>query len=199
MNENLAEKIYTPKGRQFNLGPSLKIYNLGCGKQNYPGTIGVDKVATDKLPHVKINHDLDKFPWPIPDNDADVVVAFHFIEHVDDLFRTMQEIHRISKNGARVIIEVPHFRYSSAFKDPTHKHFFTCKTMNYFCKPNHSFMYLPIRFKLKYLSIGWPATNRYSIKYWFKRWLLKHQDLYDNLIYIFVRTNILVFELEVEK
>jgi len=196
MEENLIKKIYTAKGRKFDFNPNIKIYNLGCGGQDYPGVIGVDKI---KSPLAKIQHDLNTYPWPIPDNNADIVLAFHFIEHVDDLLKTFREMHRICKKGGRVIIEVPHFRYSSAYKDPTHKHFFTCKTINYFCKPNHSFTDLPFRFRLVNLSIGWPATNPYTLKYWVKKWLLKHQDLYDNLFYIFFRAKILVFELEVTK
>lgn len=199
--QNILNKIYKKNGRNFDFGSNLKIYNLGCGKQDYPGVIGVDKVDPSLLPHVKINHNLDVYPWPIKDNEADVVVAFHFIEHVDDLTKTMAEIHRITKNGGRVIIEVPHFRYSSAFKDPTHKHFFTCKTMNYFCRPNHSFMDLPFRFNLVNLSIGWPANNPWTIKYWVKKWMTKrkNQDFYDNFLYFFFQTNILIFELEVVK
>jgi len=201
MQKDITKEIYKPNGRKFDFDSKTRIYNLGCGRQNYPGTIGVDKVDTNLLPHVKINHNLDIYPWPIPDNSADIVVAFHFIEHVGDLLKTMKEIHRITKKGGRVIVEVPHFRYSSAYKDPTHKYFFTCKTMNYFCQPNHSFMDLPFRFKLINLSIGWPATNPWTLKYWIKKWMTKrkNQDLYDNLLYLFFRANILVFELEVEK
>lgn len=195
------DKIYRPTGRNFDFAPGKKIYNLGCGKQNYPNTIGVDKVDNEILPNVKINHDLNIFPWPIADNSVDIVVAFHFLEHVDDLFKTIQEMHRISKNGSKIIIEVPHFRYSSAFKDPTHKHFFTCKTINYFCKENHSFTNLPFQINLTDLSIGWPTTNKFSLKYWVKKWLekRKNQDLYDNIFYFFIQSNILVFELDVKK
>ena len=194
--ETYTEKIYTKHGRRFNFDPSLKIYNLGCGKQDFPGVIGVDKI---NLPHIKIQHDLNIFPWPIADKSADLVVAFHFIEHVDDLFRVIQEIHRITKPGGRIIIEVPHFRYSSAYKDPTHQHFFTTKTMRYFCRPNHTYTELPFKLKEVGLSIGYPVRNRWTPKYWLKKWLLKHLDWYDNVFYFFAQANILVFELEAEK
>lgn len=196
MTQNLMHQIYTPRGRKIRFDKNVVIYNLGCGSQNYPGTIGVDKIS---LPHIQIQHDLNIFPWPIEDNSADIVISFHFLEHVDDLFQTFKEIHRICKNNGRVIIEVPHFRYSSAFKDPTHKHFFTTKTVNYFCKLNHTYTELPFRFKLVDISMGWPATNPWHPKYWVKQWLKKHLDLYDNLFYLFFQANILVFELKVEK
>jgi predicted SAM-dependent methyltransferase len=38
--------------------------NLGCGPNENPGYIGVDKV---KLPTVDIVHDLDVYPYPFAD------------------------------------------------------------------------------------------------------------------------------------
>jgi SAM-dependent methyltransferase len=199
MPKSLTEQIYPPEGRIVKFDETMRVYNLGCGKQNFSGTIGVDKLNS---PHIAISHDLDKYPWPIEDSSADAVLAFHFMEHVGDLFKAFNEIYRISKNGARVLIEVPHFRYSSAFKDPTHVHFFTAKTIYYFLKPNHTYTELPFRFKLVNLSIGYPANNPWTLKYWIKKWLTskpKHIEMYDNLYYIFFRAKFLVFELEVEK
>lgn len=199
MQKSIIDKIYLPSGRNINFDGTKKIYNLGCGKQNFPGTIGVDWIKAD---HIKINHDLNMTPWPIENNSADIVLAFQFMEHTKDLFGTFNEIYRICKNGSRVIIEVPHFRYSSAFKDPTHIHYFTCKTINYFLKPNHTYTELPFRFKLVKLSIGWPANNPWTLKYWIKKWITKspkNLEMYDNLFYIFLRIKFLVFELEVQK
>lgn len=196
MQKSFINQMYRPEGRIVGFDNNLRVYNLGCGKQNFPGTIGVDMINAD---HIAIKDDLNVYPWPIKDNSADIVLAFHFMEHVGDLFRAFQEIYRISKNGARIVIEVPHFRYSSAFKDPTHIHFFTCKTFNYFLKPNHTYPELPFRFKLVNFSIGYPQHNPWTLRYWVKKWLLKHQELYDNLLYIIFRARFLVIELEVEK
>jgi SAM-dependent methyltransferase len=199
MKKSLIKEMYQPQGRIIKFDDNSRVYNLGCGMQNFPGTIGVDQIDA---PHIKIKHDLNIYPWPIETNSADVVLAFHFMEHVGDLFKAFNEIYRISKNGTRVIIEVPHFRYSSAFKDPTHVHFFTCKTINYFLKPNHTYTELPFKFKLVNFSIGYPANNPWTIKYWIKKWLSekpKNQEMYDNFYYFFIRAKFLVWELEVEK
>lgn len=196
INNNIIEQIYQPNGRQIKFDGNLRVYNLGCGKQHYPGVIGVD---WDEAKTIDIKHNLDVCPWPIPDNSADVILAFHFIEHTSNLLDIFKEMWRISKNGSRIIIEVPHFRSSSAYKDPTHKNFFTCKTINYFCKNNHTYTNLPIKLKLIDLSIGWPAVKCFFLKRWFKNWLKKHQDLYDNRLYMLFPVKILVFELEVVK
>lgn len=199
MDNGLIRKFYQPQGRKVEFDGTTTVYNLGCGSQDFPGTTGVDWLDA---PHIKIKHDLNQYPWPIPDSSADAVLAFHVMEHISDLFKTFNEIYRISKNGAHVLIEVPHFRYSSAFKDPTHIHFWTCKTINYFLKPNHTFTELPFRFKLFDMSIGYPANNPWTAKYWVKKWLTsspKNQENYDNLYYLFIRAKFLVFELEVIK
>ncbi len=193
---NLIDRIYRPTGRHIDFDPELKVYNLGCGKQYYPNVIGVD---WDDAKTIDIRHNLDLTPWPIADNSADILLAFHFIEHTTDLFPIFQEMHRIGKNGCRVIIEVPHFRSSSAFKDPTHKHFFTAKTIQYFCRNNHTYTNLPFKFKLVDMSIGWPAPKSSRLKHWFKQWLNRHLDFYDNRLYLLFAAKILVVELEIVK
>jgi hypothetical protein len=44
----------------------------------------------------------------------------------------MQEIYRICRPGASVILRVPYYTSIGAFKDPTHKSFFTEETFKYF-------------------------------------------------------------------
>ncbi|MEK7606199.1 MAG: methyltransferase domain-containing protein [Patescibacteria group bacterium] len=193
---SLIQKIYQKSGRAVSFDGTLKVYNLGAGKQDFPGTIAVD---WNDMKHLGIKHDLGKFPWPIEDNSADVVLAFHFIEHMPDLFKTFEEIYRISKNGTKVLIEVPHFRHSSSFKDPTHCNHFSGKTINYFCKNNHTFTNLPFTFNLVERSFGWPAANSSFLKKKIKAFLERHIDLYENYLHLFWRVNILVFELEVVK
>lgn len=195
-NNNIINQIYQPTGRRINFTNGEKVYNLGCGKQSYPGVIGIDQV---NLGSVNINHDLEVHPWPIPDNDADIVLTFHTLEHLKDLLGTFEEIYRICKPGARVIIEIPHFRSSAAFQDPTHIRYFTCRTINYFCSPNHTYIDLPIKFKLIDLSIGWPAPKYRPVRYFLKKWLKNHNKLYDNLLYILFPAKILVIELEAVK
>lgn len=113
----------------------MKSLDLGCGKKKYPGSIGLD--ISDKT-DADIVHDLNVFPYPFEDNEFDYVHMDNIIEHVDNVIRVMEEVHRITKNGATIKIIVPYFRSPYACIDPTHKHFFTTMSFNYF-DPDHKF------------------------------------------------------------
>ena len=112
----------------------IKILELGCGKRPYKAKPGEEVIHLDrvKLPHIEVVWDLNKFPYPFKDNEFDIVIARHVLEHLDNLVRAMEEIWRISKPGGIIKIMVPYFSNIGAFSDPTHKHFFTPHTFDYF-------------------------------------------------------------------
>ncbi|MEM4245321.1 MAG: methyltransferase domain-containing protein [Candidatus Nanoarchaeia archaeon] len=102
--------------------------NIGCGKKIMPGFINLDMCKGEG---VDVVHNLNKFPYPFKDNTFKYINAEQVLEHLDNLPRTMEEIHRISKPEAIVHIGVPYFRSESAFVDPTHRIFFTYHTMDH--------------------------------------------------------------------
>lgn len=53
--------------------------DLGSGPNKTPGFIGVDIRA---VPGVDVVCDLERFPWPIPDECAQTVVTNHVLEHI---------------------------------------------------------------------------------------------------------------------
>jgi predicted SAM-dependent methyltransferase len=106
----------------------LKV-ELGCGDSKAPGYIGVDKVKTN---YVDIIHDLDSFPWPFINDQVTEIRAFHVIEHLEDVVRTIEEMHRICKPNALIHIRVPYVTSTWAFGDPTHKHYFNEYSFDYF-------------------------------------------------------------------
>lgn len=195
---SLAETIYTQSGRKIEFEATEKMLNLGCGGQRYPNVIGIDRAKSSAA---DIVHDLDVFPWPVDDSSIDVVLAFQFLEHVDDIPRLMEEVYRITKNGARIIIEVPYFRSVGAFQDPTHKHFFTTKTMDYFCanRAQNKFRYADVDFELKGFWIGWPAQSKNPLTRVFKKFIKKYHNFYDTYLSYIAPAQILVFELETKK
>lgn len=113
----------------------MKILDLGCGKKKYIGSIGVD--ISDKT-DADVIHDLNTIPYPFDDNMFDCIICDNVIEHLDDVMKTMDELWRISKKGARIKIDVPYFRSVYSSIDPTHKHSFTYNSFNYFDE-NHLF------------------------------------------------------------
>jgi len=83
----------------------MKKLNLGCGEEYRTGWVNVDCRNNVK---VDVKWDLEKFPYPFKDNQFDEVLMGHVLEHLIDPIRVLREIIRISKNKAKVIVEVPH-------------------------------------------------------------------------------------------
>jgi len=129
------------------MNDSLKILDLGCGKRKVPGAIGVDRVKVDG---VDIVHDLTKFPYPFEDESVDKIYCRHILEHfdVDTRNRAIGELYRILKTRGELEIRVPHAFCIGAYKDPTHKSFFTFETMVYFTTGHFFSYYSKIRFEI---------------------------------------------------
>src|SRR3989344_9103927 len=106
-----------------------QVLHLGCGFKKFPGSIGVD---INPRSNADIVHDLNKFPYPFKKDRFELVLAEHILEHLDDITKVIKELHRISKNKAKIIIDTSHFSSVDSFTDPTHKHFFTSRTFDYF-------------------------------------------------------------------
>lgn len=126
--------------------PPKRILNLGSGRKRRDDAVNVD--CTERV-HPDVVHDLDQRPWPFPDDRFDGVYAHDVVEHLVDVLATMEEIHRVCGDGAFVEITVPHFSCANAFTDPTHRHFFSQSTFDYF-DPHHDFgFYSDARFEVE--------------------------------------------------
>ena len=85
-----------------------------------------------------------------------------------------QEIYRVCKNGARVIMTVPYYTSINAFKDPTHKQFFTEETFKYFSadrwygsdyKINTNFKVINIEYHYSSIAKFMPFLKKYIRRY----------------------------------
>jgi SAM-dependent methyltransferase len=125
------------------------VLDLGCGTNKRPGAVGVDN-NPDAAPDVL--HDLERFPYPFDDSSFDEILLDNVLEHLGDVVRTMEELHRIGQPGALIEIYVPYFRSRWAAVDPTHRHQFTVDSFSYF-DPGHPFFdqyrYSPARFRVE--------------------------------------------------
>ncbi len=109
--------------------PSPRILDVGCGRNKRPGAIGIDRnrdTAADVI------CDVDGGRLPFRDDAFDEVSLIHVIEHVADVIRTVEEVHRISRTGGRIVIETPHYTDHSSFCDPTHRWHLTSYSFRYF-------------------------------------------------------------------
>ena len=124
---------------------ALKI-NLGCGRKYFP-----EWVNCDVVPHVKADKyfNLNQPPYPLESDCAEEILLDNVLEHLEDIPRIMEELHRILQTGGVVKIHVPYGKTDWALQDPTHRHYFTEKSMNYFCDDDPCNFYSQARFKLK--------------------------------------------------
>src|SRR5437660_1237094 len=109
--------------------PSMRTLDVGCGNDKIPGAIGIDLVAT---PVVDVLHDLNKVPWPLADDSFELIRLHSILEHLTDVVSTMNEVYRVARPGATVLIGTPHFSSANAFTDPSHVHFFSARFLDYF-------------------------------------------------------------------
>ena len=123
----------------------MRILNLGSGKnRSIPGAVTIGIVA-DTSPDIV--HDLNKFPWPFDDDTFEAIHCMDVIEHLEDVVRTMEEMHRISRVGARVYIATPHFSCANSYTDPTHRHHLGFFSFDLFTGHNQWRFYSYARFK----------------------------------------------------
>jgi len=143
---------------------TLKVLDLGCGNKKRKGAVGIDfnsRTAADVI------HDLNAFPYPLDDSSFDEIYLDNALEHLDDVMRVMEEVHRICKPGGLVKVIVPYFRSIWASIDPTHKHSFTVDSFAYF-DPDHitciRYDYSLARFKLEKVVFNETLSNSWTKK-----------------------------------
>jgi SAM-dependent methyltransferase len=124
---------------------AVRVLNLGSGKrQDASSAVSVD-IASVIRPDVL--HDLNKYPWPFEDDTFDAVRCIDVVEHLDDIVKAMEEIHRVSRSGGRVTITTPHFSCANSYTDPTHRHHLGFFSFDYFTGENQWDFYTRARFR----------------------------------------------------
>ena len=103
--------------------------NIGCGETTYPDSINMDMRKTSITDEI---YNFELFPWPFKDERFDSVFAFDIIEHLSDVFKTVDEIHRILKPEGNLIIRTNHCETKQSFIDPSHIHFFHLDSFSFY-------------------------------------------------------------------
>ena len=149
-------------------GPAAQTLVLGSGQKPVAGAINVDLVS-DTNPDVV--HDLNVRPWPFPSDSFSEVIATDVIEHLENVIGTLEEIHRVSRNGARVRVTVPHYSAANAFTDPTHRHYFGWFTFRYVTADHQFSFYTNVRYRiLKEQIVFYPSLVNKLIWRLANRW-----------------------------
>lgn len=137
-----------------------QILHLGCGYKKIAGAIGIDILKSSQA---DIIHNLDKFPYPFKSSMFNEIIAENVVEHLENIPKVMAEIHRISKNGAKLLITTSHFTSVDSFTDPTHKHFFTSRSFDYFVPKTDLYKYGYSKFPYKKISVSVGPHNSRSL------------------------------------
>jgi len=167
---------------------------LGCGPgKRQERALGVDQLD---YPGVDLVGDVFDVLAKLPPECVTGVYTYHFLEHIADLGRLLDELSRVMKPGASIQVEVPHFANPYYYSDPTHVRQFGLYT---FCYLAHSELFrravpkygLSPKFSLKDVRLQFdsPFLVRKIVKrsldkvFNLTRWLQEFHE--ENLCYLF--------------
>ena len=121
--------------------------SVGCGNRQLPQ----DYLRLDISPSVNpdIVWNLDKFPYPLPDDQFEEIECLDVIEHVAEIGPTLEEFHRILRPGGILRMTTPHFSCSNSFTDPTHRHHLGYFSFDYFSDQHSLSYYSDARFQIR--------------------------------------------------
>jgi SAM-dependent methyltransferase len=107
----------------------MKILDVGCGTNKYEGAIGLDN---NPRTGADVIHDLGNLPYPFADNEFDLVVSNHVVEHVPDVMAFVSELYRITRHGGHIRLLTPHYTNPDWATDPTHRNHLNSYSFNTF-------------------------------------------------------------------
>lgn len=93
--------------------------DLGCGHGKHPGFVGMDRRPDSDA---DIVHDLEVTPWPLPSDCATTAILSHVWEHISPkvTLAVMDELWRVLRHEASVLIAAPYGMGYRYMQDPTH-------------------------------------------------------------------------------
>ena len=131
--------------------PTIRKLNIGSGAFKIGGFLNLD---ADPSAKPEIVYDLNNLPYPFPSGSFEVIEASHILEHLDDPFAVMKELHRLLATGGLLVIRVPHF--SRGFTHAEHKRGFDV-TFPYYFNPSFPGGYVGVEFGLRRMKLVWFA------------------------------------------
>lgn len=111
------------------LRSGLRLLDLGCGNDKETGALGVD---LDPTSDADLPWDLNQTPYPLPESHFERIRLQDVLEHLDDIPAVMREIWRLCAPGGIVDIRTPHYTSHYAYADPTHRHYYSLFSLDFF-------------------------------------------------------------------
>jgi len=91
--------------------------NVGCGVDIRAGWTNLDIVDYGGNQIT----DLNKYPWPFPDNHFDYILCSHILEHMQNFHAVVTELYRILRPGGELDVRVPFFLSTKYYSEPDHR------------------------------------------------------------------------------
>jgi SAM-dependent methyltransferase len=125
--------------------------DLGAGTaEQVPGAVRLDARRACR-PHVVA--DVDRGALPFRDGSFHTVGAYDVIEHVADLVRFLEEVHRVLRPGGVLRLTTPHFSSANAYTDPTHRRALGLRSLDYFTDGHPLAYYSTARFRVQHRAL----------------------------------------------
>lgn len=103
--------------------------DVGCGQNKKKGFLGIDVISAEGVDYVL---DITKKKLPLQDNTVDEVFSNHFFEHIDSPKEALEELIRVSVDGATFEIWTPYLKSNEAFL-LGHRHFYNETIWRHIC------------------------------------------------------------------
>lgn len=129
---------------------ALRELDLGCGINKRPGSVGVD---SNRDTAADVIADINSGALPFRDSSFDRVYLIHVIEHVEDVVKTVEELHRVCRAGGVIRLETPHYTDFSSFCDPTHRWHLNTFSFRYFTEQGGFSYYSRSRMRERSLEV----------------------------------------------
>ena len=111
--------------------PEPTILQLGTGNDPIGNAVNHDR--TKHRPEIDVVWDLNRLPWPWPDERFDHIVARAVLEHLAiDLVQSLNECWRILRPSGTLFVKLPYWDSDIAHQDPTHRWFFSLHSFDQF-------------------------------------------------------------------
>jgi SAM-dependent methyltransferase len=149
-----------------------------------PGAFRLD-VARECRPDVVADVNA---PLPFRSDAFAIVGAYDVVEHVQDMVRLVEEVHRVLRSGGVFRITTPHFSSSNVYADPTHKRALSLRSFDCFSDQHPLSYYSKARFRVRKASLmfkgrlvgrlmslvarRWPAWYEDRLAWIFPGWFL---------------------------
>lgn len=153
----IRRKVYIPGGKLHLAG-----LNLGCANRPMEGWLNLDMQA---LPGVDVVYRVDPiYPrLPFLDGIFEAINANNFVEHILDTVTLVNEMGRVSVDGAKWRILTPGYRDPNSWRDPNHMSHWESHFLDWWTEAGFDSRHYTDSFRVEYTLQG---DDDHGLDFW---------------------------------